>query len=281
MWEFLSHALETTLEITVIIFILMVTIDFLDVWFKGYLKRYIHSRPVRQWTVSTILGALPGCAGAYANVTMYMHGFLSLGALTAGMIATTGDEAFVMLAEFPVWAVGLTAALFLLGMLAGAYMDKLLPVLGVKQCPDCTMHTIHEQDRQHDWRHYFRVHIWKHILLGHVAKIALWTFISVLFIDWGMARFSLQSFMEQHPALIIILAVLVGLLPISGPHLVFVTLFAGGLIPFSILWINSIVQDGHAMLPMLSFSIKDVLFIKLYKIILALLTGGVLYLIGL
>ncbi len=280
MWDILKYAAETTLEITLIIFILMVAVDFLDVRFHGHLKNFIHTRPLRQWIVAAFLGATPGCAGAYANATMYMHGFISVGALTAGMIATTGDEAFVMLAEFPLLALSLTVGLLALGIFSAAFLDKSVQKIGYTSCEDCTLHTIHDQDKHHDWAHYFKVHIWKHIFLGHALKIAAWTFISVALIEWTMTRFPLQAFLENQPAMIFLFAILIGLLPISGPHLVFISLFNGGLIPFSVLLVNSIVQDGHAMLPMLSYSIRDVILIKAYKIMLAVIFGGLLFLIG-
>ena len=52
----------------------------------------------------------------------------------------------------------------------------------------------------------------------------------------------------------LVIACLVGLIPESGPHLIFVTLFAQGVVPLSVLLASSIVQDGHGMLPMLAHS---------------------------
>jgi len=44
------------------------------------------------------------------------------------------------------------------------------------------------------------------------------------------------------------------IIPESGPHLIFVTLFAEGIIPASILLEISIVLDGHGILPILAHS---------------------------
>jgi hypothetical protein len=57
-------------------------------------------------------------------------------------------------------------------------------------------------------------------------------------------------------------------------------LFAKGLIPFSVLFTSSIVQDGHGMLPMLSYSVKDSLRIKAFNLVFGLATGIIIYLIG-
>ncbi|MCK5368493.1 MAG: hypothetical protein KAQ62_08065, partial [Cyclobacteriaceae bacterium] len=78
----------------------------------------------------------------------------------------------------------------------------------------------------------------------------------------------------------LIVAVLVGIIPESGPHLIFVTLFAQGTIPISILLASSVSQDGHGMLPLLAESKKGFFAVKLVNIIVALLTGIIGYLLG-
>jgi len=80
--------------------------------------------------------------------------------------------------------------------------------------------------------------------------------------------------------LVLIISVLIGIIPESGPHLIFVMMFANGLIPFSVLLASSITQDGHGMLPLVSYTIRDTLLIKIFNISAALLVGGSTYLIG-
>ena len=48
-------------------------------------------------------------------------------------------------------------------------------------------------------------------------------------------------------------------------------------IPFSVLFTASFVQDGHGMLPMLSYSVKDSLLIKLLNYVFGVFVGGGLY----
>ena len=79
----------------------------------------------------------------------------------------------------------------------------------------------------------------------------------------------LETWIGDNTAWMILLAILVGLIPESGPHLVFVTLFAGGVIPFPVLLANSIVQDGHASLPLIADSKKSFLIAKGVKVALA------------
>jgi len=80
--------------------------------------------------------------------------------------------------------------------------------------------------------------------------------------------------------LIFLICALVGLIPESGPHMIFVMMFASGLVPFSILLTSSIVQDGHGMLPLLSYTIKDSVLIKLFNLLFAIVIGLPLFLLG-
>ena len=64
-----------------------------------------------------------------------------------------------------------------------------------------------------------------------------------------------------------LLAILIGLIPESGPHLIFVTLFAG---PFPVLFVNSLVQEGHAGLPLLADSRRAFIKAKGIKVVMAL-----------
>ena len=59
---------------------------------------------------------------------------------------------------------------------------------------------------------------------------------------------------QEKQLIVLLVACLVGLIPESGPHLIFLTLYAEGTIPLSIFLASSIVQDGHGMLPMLAES---------------------------
>ena len=62
---------------------------------------------------------------------------------------------------------------------------------------------------------------------------------------------------------------------------VFVMTYAQGLIPFSVLFTASFVQDGHCMLLLLSYSIKDSLLTKIFNLVFGLEVGGALYALGL
>ena len=56
-------------------------------------------------------------------------------------------------------------------------------------------------------------------------------------------------------------------------HMIFVTLFAQGSIPFSILLASSIVPDGHGTLPLLAVSKKGFIMLKIINVIVELVIG--------
>ena len=88
--------------------------------------------------------------------------------------------------------------------------------------------------------------------------------------------------MESHSWtlwLILLIAVAVGFLPVSGPHLIFVMLFLQGTLPFGILLANSIAQNGHAGIPLMAQSKRNFLMMKAITMLLGLLFGGALLLL--
>lgn len=112
IYGILKHALI----ITVLVFVMMLIVDFVDMFSEKRLTAMIKGSIWRQYAVASFLGATPGCLGAFMNVSLYVHGLLSFGALTGAMIATSGDEAFVMLARFPGSALLLFGLLFALSI---------------------------------------------------------------------------------------------------------------------------------------------------------------------
>jgi hypothetical protein len=69
--------------------------------------------------------------------------------------------------------------------------------------------------------------------------------------------------------LTILIAIIIGLIPASGPHFIFISMYLSGIVPISVLLASSITQDGHAGLPLLAESWKTFLLIKGIKIVLA------------
>ena len=110
--------------------------------------------------------------------------------------------------------------------------------------------------------HYLQDHIWGHIIKKHIFRVFFWTLGALLFLHFGLKSWDIDSFIHSHMVWVLLTAAFMGIIPESGPHLIFVMMYAESLIPFSILFTAPIVQDGHGMLPLLSYSIKDSVLIK-------------------
>ena len=128
--------------------------------------------------------------------------------------------------------------------------------------------------------HFLQDHLLNHIVKKHFLRILLWTFFTLLVINIASQYVNLENLISQNLYLVLILAVLVGIIPESGPHLIFILLFASGNLPFSILLANSIVQDGHGSLPLLAESQKDFIIVKVINIAVGLIVGIAGILIG-
>lgn len=128
--------------------------------------------------------------------------------------------------------------------------------------------------------HFLKEHILHHIIYKHLARIFLWTFGSLLFIYLLGLFVHYDVWINDNLLIMLFIALLVGFIPQSGPHIIFISLFIQNHIPFSILLANSIVQNGHSGLPLLAESRKSFIYMKLIAMILGLLIGLAGYFIG-
>ena len=128
--------------------------------------------------------------------------------------------------------------------------------------------------------HFLKEHLWKHIIRQHVPKLFLWTFGALLLIQFLTNSIEMVTWVEKNQMWVLLFAVLIGIIPESGPHLIFITLFLSGAIPFSVLLANSITQDGHSTLPLLAESKKGFLAVKSINVLIGLLFGVAGILLG-
>ncbi len=129
--------------------------------------------------------------------------------------------------------------------------------------------------------HFLVEHLWAHVAKRHVPRIFAWVLGVLLALAWlQAAEVPLASWIKGHPGWALLAAVLVGVVPESGPHLVFVTLFAQGVLPFSVLVASSVVQDGHGMLPLLAESPAEFARVKAVNAAAGLALGGALMAAG-
>jgi hypothetical protein len=267
------------IQVTILVFVMMVVVDLINVWTRGRISAVLRKgHRLRQYVVAPLLGVAPGCLGAFTNVSLYMHGMITFGALVGSMAAVSGDEAFVMLAMFPKSALLLFALLFLAGIGVGLLADWVVRKWKIPTCQDCEIPLVHPGEA--GIAHYIKEHVWRHIVRRHLWRTFLWTLGTLLLVKLGLTEWPLEKLASEYTLALLFLGALVGLIPESGPHLIFVTLYASNLIPFSVLFASSFVQDGHGLLPMLSYSVRDSILIKAFNLVLGLILALALYAFG-
>ena len=112
-----------------------------------------------------------------------------------------------------------------------------------------------------------------YVLMHDIPTIFAWTF-GVLFVMGLLQHYiDIESWIGGNTALMIIIAALVGLIPQSGPHLIFVTLFASGTITLPVLLASCISQNGHASLPLLAENRRAFVITKLATCLLGMAVG--------
>ena len=121
--------------------------------------------------------------------------------------------------------------------------------------------------------HFVEEHLWHHVICRHLPSIFAWTFGTLVVIGLGLHYFDIATWISDNTALMILLAAAVGIIPESGPHLIFVTLFASGVVPLPVLLASCISQDGHAALPLLAETKSGFIKAKAVNFLLALAVG--------
>ncbi len=329
--EIFTDIIKHTITISCFVIAMMLIIEYITVQTKGKWSKSFRNSTWFQILFAGIMGLIPGCLGTFTVVSMYSHRILNFAALVTVMIASSGDEAFMMFSLMsPYKAVSLMLLLFIIAVITGlilnffmedTYLLKNKSHIAIhKEEPECscfqpnkiinqlknmsfqralliigvisfilflfigyadnhgfTAHGDHVHENHHnyntwDWKriifmgisiislfivatvpdHFLSKHLWDHILKKHLLKIVLWTFGTLLFINLGIEYLHLKEWMNSNYFTILIVALLVGIIPESGPHLFFLIMFVSGNLPFSILLANSIVQDGHGAIPLLA-----------------------------
>lgn len=352
----LINALKTSVQITGLVMVMMLLIEYINVRSRGKTFAGLQNSKIKQVIFSTLLGLVPGCVGGFAVVSLFTHRIVSFGALIAMMIASSGDEAFIMLAMIPKEALILFAILTVVAVSAGIIVDKLFNVPAPFTKEHFEIHTIedhshpvifsnsllsnfkkiskervlimagiaifiiasitglaghehhgHEEDAHgtfnifdEKWisliftfisvatlyltaianEHFIKDHLWNHVVKKHFKTIFFWTLGALIVIYFGIKYMNIESWIQDNVFIMILIAVLIGIIPESGPHIVFITMFAEGTVPFSVLLASSIVQDGHTALPLLAESKKCFIKAKIINMIIGFSLGVIFHLAG-
>lgn len=395
-FELLFDALKGAILITGLVVVMMMMIESFNISTRGRAFDGLRRSRVGQVLLSAFLGSIPGCMGGFASVSLYTHGMISFGALVAMMIASSGDEAFVMLAMFPEKAWWIFLVLLGIAVVSGLLVDlvrvrsgrqldaatcaegleihsedehhhehhhkhesgdaeastdvkpgrhfswkRLVMFLGVAAFIGALAFGLlaHDHDHDHaaqeqtevvldhaehvheaaalsdhaehvhdaaahsehgginllseDWMnvlfavlsivvlcvivwgsdHFVNEHLWHHVVCRHLPRIFAWTFGVLIVLGLLTEFFDVSGWISSNTVLMILLATAIGIIPESGPHLIFVTLFASGVVPLPVLLASCISQDGHASLPLLAESKKDFLKAKAVNCAIALAVG--------
>ncbi len=72
-----SHVLSSAVLVTGLVLVMMLVVESFNVISRGALGRRLATRGGRLPAV--LIGTVPGCLGAFTNVTLYVHGTVSLG----------------------------------------------------------------------------------------------------------------------------------------------------------------------------------------------------------
>lgn len=378
MAEVVIDVLRNTILITGLVLIMMLMIEYFNIKSHGKWFNKLQQSSFNQVIFGSLLGLVPGCIGGFAAVSLFTHKMISFGALTAMMISSSGDEAFVMLAIMPGTALILFAILFVIAIVSGLLADKfifkkskamycsqnyeihdhqddsiasplklasykeafkkpskerILLLVGISLFIIAIIggflehdhaESSHNESSHHEscneeqiiheskmntftlnlldeqWmnvtfaiisiitvlltatakEHFIKEHLWNHVIKKHLFSIFLWTFGGLLICQIGIQYLDIEHWISNNMLIVILLAVAIGIIPESGPHLVFVTLFFNGLVPFSVLLANSIVQDGHTALPLLASSKLSFVKAKVFNIVIGLIIGITCWLFG-
>ncbi|MEA2091690.1 MAG: putative manganese transporter, partial [Campylobacterota bacterium] len=119
----LIGVIKHAIMITSFVLMMMLLIEYINVQTRGEWQESLKKSRFGQYVLAATLGVLPGCMGAFAVVSLYSHKMLSFGALVAVMIATSGDEAFVMLSMFPYTAIWINVILFVIAIVVAFIVD--------------------------------------------------------------------------------------------------------------------------------------------------------------
>lgn len=342
--------------ITTFVLVMMMVIEYLNVKTRGDWAHKLKKSPFLQIVLAAILGIIPGCLGTYTVVSLYSHEVIRFSALVTAMIATSGDEAFVLFSLMPQYALLINGvllviaivtgyllmkfgkrfeffcvspghmvvhqeeldahpqtpssiyqnlknitfiralliggvSLFLLGMFTGVFHHEHLDIATLNGAQP----HLHEQEEHGiNWvlityivvitmamyifltssDHFLEDHLWGHVIKKHFFKILGWTFGAMVLVAFLSGFYEMNTWISENLWMILVLAVLIGIVPESGPHLVFVIMFFQGLIPFSILLASSIVQDGHGALPLLAESRKSFFTMKAINVAVGFIAGA-------
>lgn len=331
----LLGVIKHAIMITSFVLMMMLLIEYINVQTRGEWQKSFQESKLKQYVLAAFLGVIPGCLGAFTVVSLYSHRVVGFGALVAVMIATSGDEAFVMLSMFPQTAIWINVILFILAIVVAFIVDIIFKDSKWQIVKQEHEFEVHEQEYCNcfskrevfhqlkamtftrallltifgifllailssalgpevwNWKkitftigslvslfiistvpdHFLEEHIYAHVIKKHLLRVFLWTFGALLVVHYIENYLDITEWLKENTVTLLLIATGVGIIPESGPHMIFVTMYANGLVPFAVLLASSISQDGHGSLPLLAVSTKTFILLKVINIVVAIVLG--------
>ena len=115
--QMIIEIFEHTIMISFFVMVMLLLIEYITVQTKGQWTKSFQRSGFGQIIFAAFMGILPGCLGAFIVVSLYAHRVLSFAALVAAMIATAGDEIFIMVAMIPGKTLVLLLILFVIAVI--------------------------------------------------------------------------------------------------------------------------------------------------------------------
>lgn len=122
-----TSAESAFIEVTVFVGAVLLLFGYVDYRLSGRLVKKIQNSKKFQPIIGALLGLTPGCGGAIFLMPLFPRGVVSFGTVTATLLATMGDAAFVFMTVMPREFLLVSAISFVVAVIVG-YIVDLFPI---------------------------------------------------------------------------------------------------------------------------------------------------------
>lgn len=139
------------IQVTVFVGAVLLLFGYVDYVLSGRLVQKIEKSKKIQPIIGSLLGITPGCGGAIFVMPLFPRGSVSFGTVTATLLATMGDSAFVLMAVMPKEFILVTIISFFVAAITGYIVDlfplgnRLLDRYRASQQKKAELQTIHQE----------------------------------------------------------------------------------------------------------------------------------------
>ena len=122
-----QSAENSFVQVTAFVGAVLLLFGYVDYLLAGRLVKKIESSKKFQPIIGALLGLTPGCGGAIFLMPLFPRRIVSFGTITAALIATMGDSAFVFISVMPKEFLQVSAITFVIAVIVG-YIVDLFPI---------------------------------------------------------------------------------------------------------------------------------------------------------